>query len=45
MCTLIALHRTVPGASLVVAANRDEFYDRPAEGPALRSTPSGTATA
>jgi uncharacterized protein with NRDE domain len=41
MCTLIALHRLVSGASLVVAANRDEFYDRPAEGPALRSTPSG----
>ena len=41
MCTLIALHRTVPGASLVVAANRDEFHDRPAEGPALRPTPTG----
>jgi uncharacterized protein with NRDE domain len=41
MCTLIALHRSVPGASLVVAANRDEFYGRPAEGPALRRTASG----
>ncbi len=36
MCTLIALHRCVPGAPLVVAANRDEFLDRPSEGPALR---------
>jgi len=45
MCTLIALHRTVPGASLVVAANRDEFLDRPAEGPALRSTPFGRIAA
>ena len=37
MCTLVALHRAVPGAPLVIAANRDEFLDRPAEGPALRS--------
>ena len=36
MCTLIALHRAVAGAPLVVAANRDEFLDRPAEGLALR---------
>ena len=36
MCTLIALHRVRPGAALVVAANRDEFFERPAEGPALR---------
>lgn len=45
MCTLIALHRLVPGAALVVAANRDEFFERPAEGPALRSSPSGTIVA
>jgi uncharacterized protein with NRDE domain len=45
MCTLIALHRTVPGGYLVVAANRDEFLDRPAEGPALRSTPFGRIVA
>jgi uncharacterized protein with NRDE domain len=45
MCTLIALHRTVPGASLVVAANRDEFLDRPAEGPTLWTTPSGRIAA
>ena len=36
MCTLIVLHRCVDGAPLVAAANRDEFFDRPAEGPALR---------
>jgi uncharacterized protein with NRDE domain len=36
MCTLIAIHRRIPGAPLVVAANRDEFFDRPSEGPALR---------
>jgi hypothetical protein len=36
MCTLIALHRCIPGAPLVIAANRDEFFDRPSEGPALR---------
>ena len=31
MCLLIALSRTVPGTPLLVAANRDELYDRPAE--------------
>ena len=36
MCTLIAIHRRIPGAPLVVAANRDEFLDRPTEGPAVR---------
>ena len=36
MCTLIALFRCYDEAPLVVAANRDEFYERPAEGPALR---------
>ena len=36
VCTLIAIHRCVHGAPLVVAANRDEYYDRPAEPPALR---------
>lgn len=45
MCTLIALFRQVPGVPLVVAANRDEFYDRPAEGPALRRTPQGAIVA
>jgi uncharacterized protein with NRDE domain len=36
MCTLIALLGTVPGYPLVVAMNRDEFYDRPSVAPALR---------
>ncbi len=35
MCTLIVIHRRIPGAPLVVAANRDEYYDRPATGPAV----------
>ena len=38
MCTLVALHGVVPRTRLLVAANRDEFFDRPAEGPALRAT-------
>ncbi len=41
MCTLIVLHRCVPGKPLVAAANRDEFLDRPAEGLALRSSKTG----
>jgi uncharacterized protein with NRDE domain len=45
MCTLIVLHRCVPGRPLVVAANRDEFYARPAEGPAVRSARSGRVLA
>jgi len=35
MCTLIALHRPYPRVPLLVAANRDEYLDRPAAGPAL----------
>jgi len=45
MCTLIALHRCVPGAPLVVAANRDEYLDRPARPPALRQGPRGLVAA
>ena len=45
MCTLIALHRCVPGLPLVVAANRDEYLDRPAEGPALRTGAAGALVA
>lgn len=45
MCTLIALHRCIAGAPLVVAANRDEYRDRPSEGPALRDGPAGTVAA
>lgn len=37
MCTLIALLGTVPGYPLVVAMNRDEFYDRPSRPPELRN--------
>lgn len=45
MCTLIVIHRRVPGAPLVVAANRDEFYDRPAAGPAIFSLPDSEGRA
>lgn len=41
MCTLVALHRCAPGSHLWVAANRDEYLDRPADGPALREGRSG----
>jgi uncharacterized protein with NRDE domain len=43
MCTLIAFHRCFADAPLVVAANRDEFLDRPTEGPALRETSTASA--
>jgi len=45
VCTLIALNRCIEGASLVIAANRDEYLDRPSEGPALRATAYGTIVA
>ena len=38
MCTLIVLHRCFLEAPLVLAANRDEYLDRPAEKPALRQS-------
>lgn len=38
MCTLIVLHRCFEAAPLVIAANRDEYFERPAEGPSLRET-------
>lgn len=38
MCTLAVFTRALPGLPLVVAANRDEFYARPAEGPTLLAT-------
>ena len=41
MCTLIALHRCVVGAPLLIAANRDEFFERPAEGPVIWETEGG----
>lgn len=33
MCILMVLHQGIPGYPIVVAANRDEYYDRPTEGP------------
>jgi len=33
MCALILFHRVVPGFPVVLGANRDEFYDRPAGPP------------
>ena len=45
MCTLIVLHRCVPGKPLVVAANRDEFFARPAEPPAVRASRTGRIVA
>ena len=37
MCTLIALHRCFPGVPLLIAANRDEYFDRPSESPRVRA--------
>ena len=45
MCTLIAIYRTVPDRWLVLAANRDEYLDRPAEGPAIRLLEKGAVLA
>ena len=35
MCILMVIHRVLPDYPIIVAANRDEFYDRPTQGPAL----------
>ncbi len=45
MCTLIVLHGCVPETPLAVGANRDEFFGRPAEGPALRNLEFGAIVA
>jgi uncharacterized protein with NRDE domain len=45
MCTLVALHRCTPGAFLWIAANRDEYLDRPSDGPALRDGRDGAVVA
>jgi uncharacterized protein with NRDE domain len=45
VCTLIVLHRCVPGTPLAIGANRDEVFDRPAEGPALREMDFGVIVA
>ena len=39
MCTLIGLHRTVPGFGLVIGMNRDEDRLRPAEPPQMLPGP------
>jgi hypothetical protein len=36
MCTLLVFHHCFADAEFVIAANRDEYLDRPAEPPALR---------
>lgn len=36
MCLIVFAYKTVPGLPLLLAANRDEFYNRPAEPAALR---------
>jgi len=43
MCTLIAFHRVWEDAPLVVAANRDERYDRPATAPRWLEDPPALA--
>jgi uncharacterized protein with NRDE domain len=45
VCTLIAIHRRVQGAPLIIAANRDEYFDRPSEGPAIRRNADGAVLA
>src|SRR4026209_199037 len=43
MCTLIAFHQCFADAPLVVAAKRDEFHERPTEGPALREASTSSS--
>src|SRR5919204_447819 len=33
MCLLMVIHKGVPRYPMVVVANRDEYYDRPTQGP------------
>lgn len=35
MCILMVIHRVLQDYPIIVAANRDEYYDRPTQGPAL----------
>ena len=37
MCTILALFQTHPKAPLIIAANRDEFYERPTLPPSIQS--------
>jgi len=41
MCTLVVLNRVVPGLPVVLAANRDEFFGRPATGPIVLDPETG----
>jgi len=41
MCTLALFREVSPGYPLVIAANRDEYLDRPALPPALLAEPAG----
>lgn len=43
MCTIGILHRSDPALPLVVVANRDEFYARPARGPEVLDAAVGAA--
>jgi uncharacterized protein with NRDE domain len=43
VCTLIAFHRVWKDVPLVIAANRDERYDRPASGPQWSGDPLALA--
>ena len=37
MCILAIQYKSVPEAPILVAANRDEFYDRPSTTPSIQS--------
>lgn len=37
MCLLAVLYRLVPESPILVAANREEFYDRPSHAPSIQS--------
>ncbi len=37
MCILAIQYRLVPDSPILVAANREEFYDRPSQSPSIQS--------
>ncbi|HAC91986.1 MAG TPA: hypothetical protein DCF63_15380, partial [Planctomycetaceae bacterium] len=37
MCLMAVLYRLVPESPILVAANREEYYDRPAQPPSIQS--------
>ncbi|MEC9071739.1 MAG: NRDE family protein, partial [Myxococcota bacterium] len=45
MCTVIIMSRMWPESPLLIAANRDEFYGRPASPPRLQSVPGSAVIA